>query len=67
MNKHNEISVVDTCGIAGDYCVLETIKDGLMEFPNTEFHVLKECVASIDGGDTLNKFIDENERVTSDE
>lgn len=67
MNKHNEISVVDTCGIAGDYCVLDTIKDGLMEFPNTEFHVLKECVASIDGGDTLNKFINENERVTSDE
>lgn len=63
MNKHNEINVVDTCGIAGDYCVLETIKDGLMAFPNTEFHVIKECVASIDGGATLSKFVDENERV----
>lgn len=67
MNKYNEISVVDVCGIAGDYCVLDTIKDGLMEFPNTEFHVIKECVASIDGGATLDKFIDENERVVCHE
>jgi nicotinamidase/pyrazinamidase len=57
------ITEVDFCGIAGDYCVLDTIKDGLMEFPNTEFHVIKECVASIDGGATLDKFIDDNERV----
>ena len=63
MNKHNEIGVVDVAGIAGDYCVLDTIKDGLMEFPNTEFHVINECVASIDGGATLSKFVDENERV----
>lgn len=67
MNKYNEISVVDTCGLAGDYCVLDTIKDGLMTFPNAEFHVIKECVASIDGGATLNKFIDENERVVCHE
>jgi nicotinamidase/pyrazinamidase len=67
MNKYNEIGVVDICGIAGDYCVLDTIKDGLMAFPSAEFHVIKECVASIDGGATLNKFIDENERVVCHE
>lgn len=63
LNKTNEISIVDVAGIAGDYCVLQTIDDGLREFPNATFNVLLPCVASIDGGKALDDFINENERV----
>lgn len=48
---------IDVCGIAGDYCVLETIK-GLMEFiPSDKINVLTEYTASIDGGEKLTNFI----------
>ena len=51
---------VDICGIAGDYCVLETLK-GLMEFvPKDKIRILTEYIASIDGGIKLNDFIKEN-------
>ena len=58
------IEEVDICGIASDVCVLNTIKDGLSVFPNTRFNVMLDCVASIDGGEAINKLIKESERVT---
>lgn len=46
------------CGLAGDYCVLETIKN-LKPIWN-RLHVYLPGIASIDGGETLNNFIKEN-------
>lgn len=52
---------VDVCGIAGDYCVLETIK-GLRKFIGDEYiTVLTDYTASIDGGEKLIKYLNENE------
>lgn len=48
---------IDVCGIAGDYCVLETIK-GLRNFMDDKYiKVLTEFTASIDGGKKLNDYI----------
>ena len=51
------------CGLAGDYCVKETIKNllRLQSFHNEiNIEVLKDGVASIDGGSTFNNFINSN-------
>ena len=48
------------CGIAGDYCVLETIK-GLRTIINPDhISVLMDLIASIDGGKKLTEFLDNN-------
>ena len=52
---------VDVCGIAGDYCVLETIK-GLRKFIGDKYiNVLTDYIASIDGGEKLMNYIKEND------
>ena len=52
---------IDVCGIAGDYCVLETLK-GLRKFVGDDYiTVLTDYTASIDGGEKLIKYLDENE------
>ena len=57
----NDNPKVDICGIAGDYCVLETIKDYLKYgFNPLNLTVLKSFIASIDGGEKLNRFVEEN-------
>lgn len=48
------------CGIAGDYCVKETINNFITKFPNNKVSVLLDCVASIDDGSTLKQFMKEN-------
>lgn len=51
---------IDVCGIAGDYCVLETIK-GLMDVIGNQYiTILEPYVASIDGGEKLKAFAIEN-------
>lgn len=62
-----KIETVDVCGLAGDICVLNTVKDGLVEFPNATFNMLKEYAPSLDGGVALNDFISKNERVICQE
>lgn len=47
------------CGIAGDYCVKETIKNLLNHWKSFDISVLMDGVASIDGGTALNKLIEE--------
>ena len=55
---------VDVCGIAGDYCVLETIK-GLRKFIGDKYiKVLMDYTASIDGGEKLMNYLDNNEMIT---
>ena len=52
---------IDVCGIAGDYCVLETIK-GLRKFIGDKYiNVLTDYTASIDGGEKLMNYIKEND------
>ena len=54
---------VDVCGIAGDYCVLETIK-GLRKFMGDKYiRVLTEYTASIDGGEKLKNYLESNEMI----
>lgn len=51
---------IDVCGIAGDYCVKETIANIIGLGFKDKVVVLKELVASIDGGATLDGFIEDN-------
>ena len=45
------------CGLAGDYCVLETLR---MNMSNNKCEIFLDGIASIDGGKKLNDFIKEN-------
>lgn len=51
-----ESTEVYVCGIAGDYCVLETLK-GLVRFSDN-ITVLNDYTASIDGGEKLKNWIE---------
>ena len=52
------------CGIAGDYCVKNTIKNLIKKRPDQpvelQVSVFKNGIVSIDGGNTLDEFIKEN-------
>ena len=47
------------CGLAGDYCVKESIKN-LLKHWKFNLEVLVNGIASIDNGDKLKEFIKEN-------
>lgn len=53
LSKHDEYVV---CGVAGDICVLETLKDMIKYIPVENITVLWTGVASIDGGEKLSEF-----------
>ena len=58
-----ENSILDSvviCGIAGDYCVLETLKNIVKEVDTEKVSVYLDGIVSIDGGEKLNNFIKEN-------
>jgi nicotinamidase-related amidase len=48
------------CGIAGDYCVLETLKNILNMFPSDVIKIYNDGIASIDGGIKLQNFCKEH-------
>lgn len=50
----------DVCGIAGDYCVLETLKGLTGLVGNNYISILDEFTASIDGGEKLRTFAETN-------
>ena len=50
---------VVVCGLAGDYCVKESTKN-LLKHWKFNLELLVSGIASIDNGDTLKKFIEEN-------
>lgn len=58
INRKNANVVI--CGIAGDYCVLETLKNLVKLVTNRRVSVFLEGVVSIDGGVKLQNFIKEN-------
>ena len=60
---HN-VEQVDICGLAGDVCVLNTLRDALRHFSKASFNVFNDFSPSLDGGKALKEFIDSTERVT---
>ena len=54
------------CGIAGDYCVLETLKNVVRHVKDTsKIKVFLDGVASIDDGSTLRNYMKENNKLTN--
>ena len=62
IGKDVNISQVDICGLAGNICVLNTLRDALRNFPNSNFVVLNEFSPSLDGGKALKEFVETTER-----
>ena len=56
---NNEV-YFDICGIAGDYCVLETLKGLVGLVGNNYISILDEFTASIDGGEKLRQYAEAN-------
>ena len=59
--KQDSDTFIDVCGIAGDYCVLETIKGLVKIVPIDKISVLEEFTASIDGGEKIENYLKEND------
>lgn len=51
---------IDICGIASDYCVLETMKDLINIFPAEKIRVAMNCVAAVADNDILPATMEEN-------
>lgn len=51
------IREIDICGIAGDVCVLSSLKDGMEFLPSCRFRVLERYSPSIDGGKSLEDYV----------
>lgn len=54
-----DVNVVDICGIAGDVCVLQTLRDGLVAMPDIVWNVLEDFAPSLDGGKALAQFCED--------
>lgn len=52
-----KITDIDICGLAGDICVLSSLRQGRELLPEVRFHVLTDFSPSIDGGAALAAFI----------
>ncbi len=53
----NKIEQIDICGLAGDICLLNTLKDGVAIYGKKMFQVLTQYSPSLDGGLALNEYI----------
>jgi len=51
------IGKIDICGLAGDVCVADTIRDWITFSEKTDLRVLQQFSPSIDGGKTLDSLI----------
>lgn len=56
----NDVDGIVVCGIAGDYCVLETLKNIVNYIGTDKVSVYLDGVVSIDGGEKLNNYMKEN-------
>lgn len=63
--KGLDIKNADFVGIAGDYCVKDSMADFHRELPDVNVTVLIPFVASIDGGTALNDFLKKNDEINS--
>lgn len=57
--KETQYNNIDICGIASDYCVLETLKDLLYFFPAGRVRVATNCIASVADDEILPAFMKE--------
>ncbi|MDE5794291.1 MAG: isochorismatase family protein [Muribaculaceae bacterium] len=48
-----DIEEIDICGLAGDVCVANTLRDAFRLYPNIRFRILDNYTASLDGGTLL--------------
>ena len=60
-----KVTDIDVAGIAYDYCVADSVKDGLRGLPHVNFHVIKDLCPAIaqDTADKFTNFIENSERV----
>lgn len=56
--EKEQIETIDICGLAGDVCVLQSLRDGIELFGAEKFNVLTVYSPSIDGGEALLHIID---------
>jgi nicotinamidase/pyrazinamidase len=65
MLNTSEIQEIDVVGIAYDYCVADSVKDGLRALPNVKFNVIKKFCPAIaeDSAKEFTNFIENTERV----
>ena len=62
LNEHiklTEYNSVTICGIASDYCVLETLKDLLAFYPAEKVSVAMNCIAAVADNEILPTFMKE--------
>ena len=63
LNEHiklTEYNSITICGIASDYCVLETLKDLLVFYPAEKVSVAMNCVASVADDEVLPAYMQEH-------
>lgn len=58
--SRDDINEIVICGIAGDYCVLETLKNVVDQFDKDKVSVYLDGIVSIDGGKAINDYIADN-------
>lgn len=56
--REKNITQIDICGIAGDICVLNTLKDGIQKYGVSLFNVLTDFCPSLDDGKAISQAID---------
>lgn len=62
LKKHYEyVDEIVVCGIAGDYCVVETLKNIVKYMGTDKVSVYLDGVVSIDGGVALTNYMNEND------
>lgn len=55
--REMNISRIDICGIAGDFCVSDTLVDAIKYFNSDMFNLLRRFTPSFDGGNHLNGIV----------
>lgn len=63
MVRANGITDINIAGLAGNICVLNSLKDGVKELPNVNFHFMKEFSPCIGEGTEVDEYIKTTERV----
>ena len=60
-----KVTDIDVAGEVFEFCVAETVKDGLRELPNVNFHIFKDFCPTLDKqrSEDFKKFIENCERV----
>lgn len=58
--EKEKIDLIDICGLAGDVCVLQSLRDGMELFGADMFNVLTAFSPSIDGGVALSDIIEKH-------